>query len=457
MLIVNLFPLLRSNNIMRELMLKFVQRFILGYFSSICCLFCANAYALNNNIDLILSEPTITNILDLQGSLLIIPENQILTFNGGIIKNGTVLFNNTKIVNPCFLNCRFKGSVENYEFNIREYGAIPDSENDCSLLINDIIKLKTSPINRGNPKRIFIPKGVYHIDHPIDLFAGYEAPITLFGEGNMSTICQRHDNDYIIRVFEINHVRDLRLTYKNKQTLKNSRSIAIACQRSIFSIFENLTICKAHTAFGYITMYDQKNGYNPTGLFDQCYVSDNFRNIRIYETAGYAFDFKKEIPQGDSGSAYDNIYINNSGWLGNKNIDSTISAIRGDNTVATFTQLNIEGDNYSSSLIDLEGYSRVCIQSLHIEGLKNIPTIASLKLQSILHAEIIDLQFCQFLREKYYMFFTEGNAIIDVSGLCIRADCNIENNNGKRLRNETSTYSSINIQTIIDGTKTNWQ
>ena len=55
------------------------------------------------------------------------------------------------------------------------------------------------------------------------------------------------------------------------------------------------------------------------------------------------------------------------------------------------------------------------------------------------------------------MFFTEENAIIDVSGLCIRADCTIENNNGKRLRNETSTYSSINIQTMIDGTKTNWQ
>ena len=83
-------------------------------------------------------------------------------------------------------------------------------------------------------------------------------------------------------VFEQNHIKDLMLTYKNQQNVNYSNSIAIACQRAIYSLFENLIISKANTAFGYISLDNQKVGYNPTGYKDQCYVSCNFRNIRIY-------------------------------------------------------------------------------------------------------------------------------------------------------------------------------
>jgi len=397
----------------------------------------------------------IDKLLDLEGGKLVIPKSCTLSFAGGKIINGIVVFNNTKLVNPHFENCRFKGSVNGSEFNIQDYGAKPGSDIDCSVIINDIVKLATSPGSSNNPKHIYLPQGTYYIDHPIELFAGFESPVTLYGDGNMSTICQRHDNDYIIKVFEQNHVKDLRLTYKNKQELKNSKSIAIACQRSIYSLFENLTICKAHTAFGYIMISDQKNGYNPTGYKDQCYVSDNFLNIRVHECSGYALDFKKEVPQGDSGSAYDNIYISSDQWLGGRSSGKSQGAIRGDNTMAAFTQLNIEGRDYTSTLIVLGGFSRMSIQSLHIEGIQNIPTIVQSNVQSMLSTDIIDIQYCKFSTDGYNMFVALDNGRIDLRALCMRPDCTFEKNKTYKLYNQKSQNdNSITIANIIDGTHT---
>lgn len=398
----------------------------------------------------------ITNSIDMQGGTLNLPMNCSLNFDGGKIINGTIVFNGTKLINPCFENCRFKGSVADSYFNVRDFGIFSSNEKDCSDIINDIIKLKTHPSSSNNPKFVYLPKGTYYIDNPIELFAGFESPVTLFGDGNVTSICQRNNNEYILKVFEQNHVKNLKLTYKNKQTLKDKKAIAVACQRSIYSIFDNLTICKANTAFGYITLYDQKHGYNPTGYQDQCYVSDNFRNIRVYEATGYAFDFKKEFPQGDSGSAYDNIYISNAGWLGGRNNDATMGAIRADNTMASFTQLNIEGSFYSSPLIDLGGFSRISIQTLHIEGLKDMPTIAQSSVQSMLHMDLVDIQFCKLLSKDFSLFVVRDNAIIDVSGLCIRPDCSIDNALKPYMKSTKSKYSSITVRNIIDGTNTQW-
>ena len=393
------------------------------------------------------SKIEISDIVDLKGKEYTLKENDTLIFNGGKLINGNIVFNNTKLINPNFENCRFSGSVIDSYFNVREFGVSLQKNTDCSVVLNDIIKLRTYPSSNNNPKTLYFPKGTYYIDSPIEVFAGYEAPVTLIGEGNMSNICQRKNNQYILKVFEQNQIKNLRLSYQHKQPIEYSRSIAIACQRSTFSTFENLTICKAHTGFGYITLSDQKSGYNPTGLADQCYVSDNFKNIRIYDFAGYAFDFKKEFPQGDSGSAFDNIYISSSQWLGEGTNQKSQGAIRGDNTIASFTQLNIEGSSYTSPLIDLGGFSRICIQSLHIEGLRTIPTVANVRIQSVLQTEVIDVQRCNFLRANYDMFMVTDNGVIDICGLCIRPDCK---KNSMTAINIVG-HNNISITKIIDG------
>ncbi|GEM_PF-5751307 len=361
---------------------------------------------------------------DLNGKTLIVPANSTLDFKGGSIQNGEIVFNSTSIKNPSFKNMHFSGSTHEDFFNIVNYGAESgDKTVDCAVLINEIIALKRCDTTERNAKTIHIPNGTFYINSPIVLWAGWDAPIALYGNGNTSTICQMRDNVPIIKHFECHYVKGLRLTYYNRQGKNNSSAVAIACQRAIFSLFENMTICKANTAFGYINVADQKQGVNPTGYKEQCYVSCNFRNIRIYETSGYAFDLKKEFPQGDSGSAYDNIYINCYDWLSNTKDNVQMGAIRFENTVACFTQLNIEGANYTSPLIELDGMTRLSVESLHLEGIKNMPSIAKVQVQSVASFNIIDVQDCEFSGAHYNAIEIRDSGLANVKMLTLRQDC----------------------------------
>lgn len=390
----------------------------------------------------------IDSIIDLRGGMLNIPDNSTLCFTSGKILNGTVTFNNTNIENPRFENCRFYGSVVESDFSVIDYGVLPNKNMDCSVIINDLVNLKIVPTSNNNPKTLYFPKGTYYIDNPIELFAGYESPVTIKGVGNMSTICQRHDNDYIIKIYEQNHIRDIRLTYQKRQPSHHSRSVAIACQRSTFSIFENITICKAHTGFGYISQSDMKHGYNPTGSREQCFVSDNFRNIRVYEFSGYAFDFKKEVDLGDSGSVYDNIYISSDDWLSKTTDNISQGAIRLQNTIASFTQLNIEGHHYSNTLIEMKQMSRMNVLSLHLEWIENMPLLLSGNVHSLAHFDLIDIQSCSFNSDSYPLFDLKDKAMVDIAHLGIRSDCKLI----KRTKNQqqVTLSTAIHISNIID-------
>lgn len=365
----------------------------------------------------------ISSSVNLHGDTLYLQKGVTLRFQGGKIYNGTVVFNENRMIEPSFEDCRFLGIVADSYFNIRDYGAKPTMKKDCSIIFNDIINLKVVPESSNNPKHIYVPKGVYYIDKPIELFAGWNSPVTLYGEGRNSIICQRSDNQYIIRFFEQNHIKNLMLTYQKQQNASQTNAVAIACQRAIYSIFENVIISKANTAFGYISLNNQKKGYNPTGYRDQCYVSCNFRNIRIYETSGYAIDCKKEFPQGDSGSAFDNIYINCNDINGKNQSNVSKGALRFDNTVACFTQLNIEGSNYNEPLIKLSGMSRISVQSLHVEGIKKMPAIVDVSIQSVISFDIIDLQSCNFASSNYKAFVIKDSGLVNVKILTLRQDC----------------------------------
>ena len=184
-----------------------------------------------------------------------------------------------------------------------------------------------------------------------------------------------------------------------------------------------------------------KQGFNPTGYKDQCYVSCNFRNIRIYETSGYAFDFKKEFAQGDSGSAFDNVYISCNDWACSTRDNVQTGAIRGDNTVACYTQLNIEGENHMGALIELNGMSRVSVESLHLEGIKNMPSIAKIQVQSVASFNIIDVQRCEFSSSQYNLFEIRDSGLANVKLLTLRQDC-------RKTSSELKPVLSSNLQRL---------
>lgn len=393
----------------------------------------------------------IRNKFDLNGSSYKLPQNITLIFENGLITNGEIIFDKTKLINPSFEKMRFKGSVNEEKFIITNYGAKSGRDMDCSIIINDLIKLQNVPNLQRNSKTIYIPNGTFYIDNPIILFAGWEAPIVLEGNGITSTLCQRKNNEHIIKIYENHHIKNLNLVYKNKQSFKNSKSIAIACQRAIFCQFENITISKANTGFGYISIAEA-NKDNLTKIKDQAYVSCNFRNIRIYEFSNYAFDFNKEINQGDSGSVFDNIYINSNSWLNNSNTNIAKGAIRGFNSVIVITQINIEGDNYTNALIELKGMSRISAKTLHLEGLKQIPTIIRAQIQSIASFDIIDIQRCSY-ELKHYALIVENKSFVSINHLLLREDCIISNSQHKaKLINHSTPLKSARhrINYILD-------
>ena len=387
---------------------------------------------------------------ELREDTIILPHDVILDFEGGSITGGTLVFNGTKIANPKFVNTHFKGSVTNDFFDISDYGAVPGVKKDWAILINELIALENNNKSSRNAKTIHIPNGTFYIKSPIVLWAGWEAPITLEGNGNTSTICQLSDNEYILKVYECHYVKNLRLSYGKRQGLTNNRSVAVACQRAVFCLFENLTICKAYNAFGYIRLSDAKKD-KLTNINEQCYVSCSFRNIRIYEFSNYAFDFEKERDGGDSGSVYDNIYVNCCDWLCATKDNISKGVIRGQNTVMVFTQLNVEGPNFSNSLIELNGMSRISVDLLHVEGVKGIKSIVKVRTQSLAMFNIIDIQHCVFSDAQYIAFAIYESGLVSVKMLALRQDCTRTRSCVKATI--TNNIERLNVEQKLDAPK----
>ena len=367
---------------------------------------------------------------DLNGQSIIISEGCVLLFEGGSLKNGTIQFNKTTFISPKFSNVRFTGSILNQQLNIDDFGAVKGVESfDNSIIINDLINLKKRDAYAG-AKTIFIPSGAYYISNSIQLYDYYNSNITLTGEGLSSVIAQVTDNIPIIKSYETTVISNLRLIYKNWQPVTNTNATAIAVQRAIRSVFENLMIVDAQKAFGYITIADQEND-KITTFKDQTYVNANTRNVAIYQCSSYAIDLRKEIAQADSGSTYDNIYISSSHPInGYDETKPSIGAIYMGGSSMTFTQLNIES-KYSGTLImstSLTNY--LTIANLHIEGLTTMRTIYNqVAGQGFFDIGNIDIDRCAFTINNLFLFYFSVNTKFNIDLITLRSSCTITEGN----------------------------
>nr|DAR01886.1 MAG TPA: Pectate lyase [Crassvirales sp.] len=367
---------------------------------------------------------------NLNGQTIIIPEGCVLKFEGGSLKNGNIQFNKTTFINPKFSDVRFTGSVLNQQLNIDDFGAIKGDENfDNSVIINDLINLKKRDAYAG-AKTIFVPSGAYYIKNSIQLYDYYNSNITLTGEGLSSVIAQVTDNIPIIKSYETTIISNLRLIYKNWQPVTNTNATAIAVQRAIRSVFENLMIVDAQKAFGYITIADQEAD-KITDFKDQCYVNANTRNVGIYQCSSYAIDLRKEIAQADSGSVYDNIYISSSHPInGYDETKPSVGAIYMGGSSMTFTQLNIES-KYSDTLImstSLTNY--LTIANLHIEGLTTMRTIyKQVAGQGFFDIGNIDIDRCAFTTNNLFLFYFSVSIKFNIDLITLRSSCTIPEGN----------------------------
>lgn len=363
--------------------------------------------------------------IDLGGEELVLGNNTILDFQGGSFTNGSIVLNNTEIRNPKFSNISFSGSCLNNYYNIVDFGAIAgaDEDVDNSVLINELVQLKGKGLS-SSAKTIYIPQGRFNIKNPIKLYTTWDTPVVLCGTGRSSILRQTSANTYLIKAYEIQHIRDLSLIFATKAALEDTKSIAIAVNRSIFCRYQNLLIENAHTAFGYIKQADLD--WSGAMSDSQVYVNSQFENIRIYHTRFYAFDFSKEtgVNTGDSGSLYSNIYINSAKSDGtgyDDDNDTQQGAILINNTSnATFSQLNVEGKRYAATVIHVKGNSGLLIDTLHIEGLTTSMYVFQSSGNSCINVRYCDVQTATFSGSTYKMIYIVDAATIIIDSILFR-------------------------------------
>lgn len=81
---------------------------------------------------------------DLNQKTLVIPDNSVLKFNGGSIRNGTIILNNTKIdsdLNFIFKDVVFKGSLVNSEVYAEWFGAVPFKINSDIIMNPETVEV----------------------------------------------------------------------------------------------------------------------------------------------------------------------------------------------------------------------------------------------------------------------------------------------------------------------------
>ena len=80
----------------------------------------------------------IQGTIDLKGQKLVVPSACVLKFNGGLIKNGSVVFDNTYLDGLVqFSGCSFSGQLYNQDVTLSWFGASP-SNSDNSTIINEV-------------------------------------------------------------------------------------------------------------------------------------------------------------------------------------------------------------------------------------------------------------------------------------------------------------------------------
>ncbi len=100
----------------------------------------------------------IRDAFDLKGQMLTVPSECVLRFNGGLIKNGSVVFDNTYLDGLVqFSGCSYSGQLYNQEVTLSWFGASPGNM-DNSKIINDVVAVS---------RAVIVVDGVYPINNTI--------------------------------------------------------------------------------------------------------------------------------------------------------------------------------------------------------------------------------------------------------------------------------------------------
>lgn len=137
---------------------------------------------------------------DLNGQTITIPEGCVLDFQGGILRNGILIGQHTKMTGEIsIINCTGDGIYDVDRINVKQFGAKGDGTDDTTAFNNALsfIKAKNSYINNTSAvTTLYIPNGLYKINNVI------VTNCSIVGESVTSTIIQTTDDNEGRVVFE---------------------------------------------------------------------------------------------------------------------------------------------------------------------------------------------------------------------------------------------------------------
>lgn len=228
----------------------------------------------------------------LAGQTIVIPENCVLDFQGGSLKNGKIIFNNTVIEskeNYIFRNLVFEGTTMAKYIYTEWFGAIPNESTDCTDAFISAVKFSDC-IKRNSNLANNITSGDWHnaqskINHcTIALCQGVyilsrewliDKPVNIYGNGATIKAGNNFNGDSLINI--PNTVGYTQGIYKDFILEGNNNQIIGLITYSNTSFYSNIYIKDCFAG----------------GI--QCNRANTFSGIKIVVTSSIGYDNREDL------------------------------------------------------------------------------------------------------------------------------------------------------------------
>lgn len=217
---------------------------------------------------------------DLRGQTITVPENCVLQFKGGSIKDGTIIGNNTKIETPSIsifgTNIVLSGSWKVQEVYPEWFGAKGDNSTDCTIAIQKAIDF--AELISSNVK---ISSGEYIIKNT--LYIKKQSRIHITGDGKYKTFIYLNSDTQLESMIDINS-KEVTTYY---QYIKIADLSLYAEGNATYGIYApKLTLSEIHniTIFG-TAYYAMRIEYGWSNTIYNCLFSRGNNGIFLYRSA----------------------------------------------------------------------------------------------------------------------------------------------------------------------------
>ena len=229
---------------------------------------------------------------DLDGKTLEMPENCVLKFNGGSLRNGKIIFHSTYLAGEIKCYTHIDGTLADSLsiINVSWFNPYINVLNtDCSYIINEIFSLAINHVNGNNqetPMPIYFPHGRYYLTKEliIPTSSKNNCRIYLFGENVGTTtelIAYRDKRRFVIgkEGGDSSDGNSLRITMRNLRIdANNVCDYAAYFPLTSLSYFDNCIFSSANLANMYMSY-----------SFSNTFVNCTFTGFDVYHPCGYNF------------------------------------------------------------------------------------------------------------------------------------------------------------------------